>query len=236
MSTFDYAGSMLRVAEVDGKHFFHAVDLARIVGYKRPGAVGGGPRAQWLATHTVPLADGPYLTEAAAEQLVCHEKYQNDEVVKWFKDVVLHTLRQTRRDCRWDQMQLLNENDLHRKTVDFLRKYYPEVVLVPGLGEFQDTNERRLEGYWKGYKSGQPDLLVCARSGGFVGLALELKTPLGVGTTSDTQTEFLSRLEAAGWKTLVSSSYDEILVTLMDYLRNRGSEAPSGPTGPADGP
>ena len=50
--------------------------------------------------------------------------------------------------------------DLHYKVVDLIRKYYPDTILVAGLGENQDTENKRLDSSKKGYMRGQPDLLV----------------------------------------------------------------------------
>ena len=52
-----------------------------------------------------------------------------------------------------------NETDLHYKVVDLIRKYYPDSILVAGLGENQDTDVKRLDSYKKGYTRGQPDLI-----------------------------------------------------------------------------
>ena len=32
---------------------------------------------------------------------------------------------------------ITNEKELHFKTVNFIRKYYPSVIIIPGLGENQ---------------------------------------------------------------------------------------------------
>ena len=53
-----------------------------------------------------------------------------------------------------------NETDLHYKVVDLIRRYYPDSILVAGLGENQDTEDKRLDSYKKGYMRGQPDLMV----------------------------------------------------------------------------
>ena len=53
-----------------------------------------------------------------------------------------------------------NETDLHYKVVDMIRGFYPDTILVAGLGELQDTGDKRLDSYKKGYMRGQPDVLV----------------------------------------------------------------------------
>lgn len=53
-----------------------------------------------------------------------------------------------------------NETQLHYKVVDLIRTFYPNTILVAGLGEIQDTEDKRLDSYKKGYMCGQPDLMV----------------------------------------------------------------------------
>ena len=53
-----------------------------------------------------------------------------------------------------------NETDRHYKVVDLIRRYYPDTILVAGLGENQDTEDKRLDSYREGYMKGQPDLMI----------------------------------------------------------------------------
>ena len=118
----------------------------------------------------------------------------------------------------FQQIVLLNETDLHCKVVGFLRRFFPDCVLVPGLGELQFSPEKRVASYRKGYTSGQPDLLILNNHRQFSGLALELKTPKGDGRLSENQRGFLENLRIAGWKTIVSNDYDEITLELIKYF------------------
>ena len=47
-----------------------------------------------------------------------------------------------------------NETDLHYEVVDLIRRYYPDSILVAGLGENQVTEDKRLDSYKKGYSRG----------------------------------------------------------------------------------
>ena len=73
-----------------------------------------------------------------------------------------------------------NETDLHFKIVDFIRKFYPDSILVAGLGENQDTEDKRLDSYKKGYVRGQPDLMVLNYHKDFEGLSIEFKSPTNI--------------------------------------------------------
>ena len=116
-------------------------------------------------------------------------------------------------------IEITNELQLHNKVVDFIRKYYEHAILVPGLGEIQTTSKLRCSAYLKGYRGGQPDILILNKHASHRGLAIELKTPNGKGRLGKNQVTLLMDLEENGFKTLVSNDYDEVLVTLIKYFR-----------------
>ena len=41
-----------------------------------------------------------------------------------------------------------NETDLHCKVVQYIRRFYPEAIIVAGLGELRDTPAKRINS-WK---------------------------------------------------------------------------------------
>ena len=90
--------------------------------------------------------------------------------------------------------------------------------MAPGLGELQYTPEKRVACFRKGYTSGQPDLLILNGHKQYRGLAIELKTPKGNGRLSDNQQDYLANLQIAGWKTIISNDYDEIVTELIKYF------------------
>ena len=55
-------------------------------------------------------------------------------------------------------VQLQNETQLHYNVIAFTREYCPGILLSAGLGENQDSEEKRLDSWRKGYSSGGPDL------------------------------------------------------------------------------
>ena len=76
--------------------------------------------------------------------------------------------------------------DLHYKVVDMIRRFYPDSILVAGHGENQDTEDKRLDSYKKGYMKGQPDPLVLNYH---KDLGVEFKSPTGNYRVSDAQKE-----------------------------------------------
>jgi prophage antirepressor-like protein len=159
-----------------------------------------------------------YISEAGVYELVWHSKKQVALRFRdWVVSEVLPEIRKNGRFVRHEQVSLLCEADLHYKVVAFVRRFFPEAVIVPGLGELQDTEEKRKDAWCKGYRSGQPDILILNRTRSASGLALELKTPLCQRSPSPNQEAFLLALQKSGFETLVSGCYDEIVVKILEF-------------------
>ena len=118
-------------------------------------------------------------------------------------------------------INIATERQLHNHVVAWLRRFHSELVIIPGLGELQKTDEARLEAWSKGYQKGQADLLILQSNNDFSGLCIEFKSPLGSGTLSDSQEQFLFKMNTAKFSVLVSNDYDEIIDTIVRYLANR---------------
>jgi len=112
-----------------------------------------------------------------------------------------------------------NEFDLHTKVVDFIRKFYSSAVISAGLGELQDTQGKRINSWKKGYTKGQPDIIIHNFHTKYSGFAIEFKTPLGCGKTSEAQENLLERYSENGYKVLVSNNYDFIINEINNYMR-----------------
>lgn len=115
--------------------------------------------------------------------------------------------------------KLENELDLHVKLVEAIRKLYPHALLAICAGELQDTANKRLNMSRKGYLAGTPDILILNKHLKYSGFAIELKTPNGSGRLSDNQQEALSQYKQAGFLTMVSNDYDELLHAIFTYFR-----------------
>ena len=118
-------------------------------------------------------------------------------------------------------INIATERQLHNHVVTWLRRFHSELVIIPGLGELQKTDEARLEAWSKGYQKGQADLLILQTNNDYSGLCIEFKSPLGSGTLSDSQEQFLFKMNTAKFSVLVSNDYDEIIDTIVRYLANR---------------
>ena len=92
------------------------------------------------------------------------------------------------------QLNIENEKDLHYQVIESIRKHFPKfTVLLPGLGEYQTTSTKRIDGFKKGYSAGQPDLIIPISNGKFNGIAFEFKSPNGSGTLKNKQQALLSK-------------------------------------------
>ena len=104
--------------------------------------------------------------------------------------------------------------------IHFIKNHYPDIILTPGLGEYQNTSTIRSDAFHKGYIGGQPDIVINSPHKSYSGFAIELKTPTGKGKLSDNQKDYLKKLKLQNYKILVSDDYDDILIELIDYFRD----------------
>lgn len=86
-----------------------------------------------------------------------------------------------------------NETDFHYKVVQYIKRFYPDVLINPGLGELQDTSIKRIDAYKKGYLEGSTDLIInnCHKIHNH--FCMEFKTPTGNGILSEAQKELLQK-------------------------------------------
>ncbi|CAB4031796.1 Hypothetical predicted protein [Paramuricea clavata] len=177
-----------------------------------------------------PIWDGHpnyvFLREPGLYQLIFNsrlpiaENFQN-----WVFNEVLPSIRKTgsytlpdRRSLRHNQMILINETDLHHTVVSYIWNNHPKAVIVPGLGEYQDTVPKRCDAWKKGYKGGQPDLIIENPMGEYTGFAIEFKSPKGTGITSEKRALWLKRLREIGYMTMISDDLIQICIRINEYF------------------
>ena len=123
-------------------------------------------------------------------------------------------------DSPWNKMIMIgNETDLNYKGVDLIRKYYPDSISVAGLGENQDTEDKRLDSHKKGYMRGQPDLLVLDYHKDYKGLGIEFKSPTGNYYVSEAQKEMKKKYVNNGYAFILSNDYDKISKNIHEYMK-----------------
>ena len=111
-----------------------------------------------------------------------------------------------------------NETDLHYKVVQLIRNYYPDSLLVAGLGENQDTNEKRLDSYKKGYQRGQPDLMILDYHKYYKGLCIEFKSPTNNYCVTESQLKMKEKYCNNEYAFILSNDYDKISKLIHKYM------------------
>jgi prophage antirepressor-like protein len=113
-----------------------------------------------------------------------------------------------------------NEFDLHTKVVNFLKNQYPESLFSAGLGELQDTVQKRIKSSKMGYQKGMPDLTINNLHSKYNGFVIEFKTPNGKGIVSNAQRNMIKKYKRNGFKTLISNDYyDQCILEIIEYMR-----------------
>lgn len=145
---------------------------------------------------------------------------------RWITNEVLPSIRKTGTytiptNDQFNKIIVQTEKDLHQKVVEFIRKKFPNCLFSVGLHNDLDTKEKRIDAWKLGYTSGMVDLTIMEPCNKYAGYAIEFKTPTGKGVVSDKQKAILDRLVSRKYKVLVSNDYDEIILSIYDYLKNK---------------
>jgi prophage antirepressor-like protein len=166
-----------------------------------------------------------YINESGLYSLILGSKKEEaKQFQKWITSEILPSIRKmnnyTQKNIIKPQMMILNEYDLHINIVTFIKKYFPDSIIIPGLGELQDTSQKRCEAFRKGYVSGQADIMIVNKHKTYTGLAIELKTPKNNGIVSINQMEQHKILVESGFKVIISNDYTDIILQLVEYFND----------------
>ena len=134
-----------------------------------------------------------FINESGFYSLLLSSKLETAKKFKhWVTSQVLRSIRKFGYYNFFDNpnnkmFKIENETHLHYKVVQLIRNYYPDSILVAGLGENQDTEDKRLDSYKKGYTRGQPDLMILDYHKDYKGLCIEFKSPTNNYHVSEAQ-------------------------------------------------
>ena len=142
---------------------------------------------------------------------------------QWVFNTVLPSIRKYGQykmfDSPWNKMIMIsNEKELHYKVVNLIRNYYPDSLLVAGLGENQDTEEKRLDSYKKGYQRGQPDLMILDYHKYYKGLCIEFKSPTNNYEVTESQIKMKEKYCKNEYAFILSNDYDKISKLIHKYM------------------
>ena len=165
-----------------------------------------------------------YINESGFYSLVLSSKLETAKKFKrWITSEVLPSIRKYGQykmfDCPWNKMIMIsNEKELHYKVVNLIRNFYPNSILVAGLGENQDTEDKRLDSYKKGYGRGQPDLMVLNYHKDYRGLCIEFKSPTNNYEVSESQLKMKDKYIKNNYAFILSNDYDKISKLIHKYM------------------
>ena len=165
-----------------------------------------------------------YINESGFYSLVLSSKLETAKKFKrWITSEVLPSIRKYGQykmfDSPWNKMIMIsNEKELHYKVVNLIRNFYPDSILVAGLGENQDTEEKRLDSYKKGYLRGQPDLMVLNYHRDYRGLCIEFKSPTNNYEVSESQLKMKEKYCKNNYAFILSNDYDKISKLIHKYM------------------
>ena len=217
---------------IDSKQnvWFRGKDVAKILGYSDTDkAIRNHVDEKYKKSYPAVLASQVryqyFISEPGFYSLVFSSKLP---AAKKFQDWVFTTVLPSIRkygqyklfDSPWNKMIMIgNETDLHYKVVDLIRRYYPDTILVTGLGENQDTVDKRLDSYKKGYMRRQPDLMVLDYHKDYKGLCIEFKSPTNNYHVTKAQYVLMKKYSDNGYKFILSNDYDEICMEVHDSMK-----------------
>ena len=153
-----------------------------------------------------------FINESGFYSLVLSSKLETaKKFKKWVTSQVLPSVRKFGYYKLFDNpnntmFKIANEMDLHCKVVHLIRNYFPDAIMVAGLGENQ------------GYLREQPDLMILNYHKDFNGLCIEFKSPTNNYQISDAQKQMKERYKENCYKFILSNDYDDICMQLHKYM------------------
>ena len=165
-----------------------------------------------------------FINESGFYSLLLSSKLKTAKKFKrWITSEVLPAIRKYGYYKLFDNpnnkmFKIENEMDLHSKIVELIRNFYPDALLVPGLGENQDTSEKRINSWKKGYMRGQPDLMILNYHKDFRGLCIEFKSPTNNYEVSESQLKMKAEYSKSEYAFILSNDYDKISKLIHKYM------------------
>ena len=170
------------------------------------------------------LQQGYYINESGFYSLVLSSKLETAKKFKhWITSEVLPSIRKYGQyklfDSPWNKMIMIsNEKELHYKVVNLIRNYYPDALLVAAMGENQDTEEKRIDSWKKGYQRGTPDLMILNYHREYQGLCIEFKSPTNNYEVSESQLKMKDQYKKNNYAYILSNDYDKICKKIHKYM------------------
>lgn len=165
-----------------------------------------------------------FINESGFYSLVLSSKKETAKKFKrWITSEVLPSIRKFGQyklfDSPYNKMIMIsNEKELHYKVVNLIKNYYPDAILVAGLGENQDTEEKRLDSWKKGYLRGTPDLMILNYHKDYSGMCIEFKSPTNNYEVSKSQLKMKDKYKKNNNLFILSNDYDRISRKIHQFM------------------
>ena len=241
---FKYEGNEISVIKINGEIWFKAHDVSLALGYVNvcksisdhvdpEDRIALGQLKKGV-TKRNPLKNEQestiFLNEAGLYSLVLQSKLPfAREFKRWIVKDVLPNIRKNGNYCLSNAKQcfsrqlcfkIMDKRDLHIKVISYIRNNHPNAILCAGLGELQDSSTKRIEAYKKGYMKGQFDITILNNHKKYNFLAVELKSPTGLGSLSSQQRNMADIYKLNNGQVLISNNYNEIILTIHEYFKD----------------
>ena len=209
--------------------WFLGKDVAKILGYSDTNQairkhVDEEDKYKGAVETTGGLQQPFYINESGFYSLLLSSKLETAKKFKhWITSEVLPSIRKYGYYKLFDNpnnkmFKIENEMDLHSKVVELIRNFYPDSILVPGLGENQDTSEKRINSWKKGYMRGQPYLMILNYHKDYRGLCIEFKSPTNNYEVSESQLKMKEKYCKNNYAFILSNDYDKISKLIHKYF------------------
>ena len=209
--------------------WFLGKDVAKILGYSDTAQairkhVDDEDKYKGGVETTGGLQQSFFINESGFYSLVLSSKLENaKKFKKWVTSQVLPSIRKYGYYKLFDNpsnkmFKIENEMDLHSKVVELIRNSYPDSLMVPGLGENQDTSEKRINSWKNGYQRGQPDLMILNYHKDYRGLCIEFKSPTNNYEVSESQLKMKEKYCKNNYAFILSNDYDKISKLIHKYF------------------
>ena len=209
--------------------WFKGKDVAEILGYKDTNQairkhIDNEDQKRCPVVSTGQVKWFIFINESGFYSLVLSSKLETaKKFKKWITSKVLPSIRKYGYYKLFDNpnnkmFKIENEMDLHSKIVELIRNFYPDALLVPGLGENQDTSEKRINSWKMGYQRGQPDLMILNYHNSYRGLCIEFKSPTNNYEVSESQLKMKAEYSKSEYAFILSNDYDKISKLIHKYM------------------
>ena len=209
--------------------FFIGKDVAKILGYSDTNQairkhVEEKDKYKGAVETTGGLQQSFYINESGFYSLLLSSKLETAKKFKhWVTSQILRSIRKFGYYKLFDNpnnkmFKIENEMGLHSKVVELIRNFYPDALLVASLGENQDTSEKRIDSWKKGFQRGTPDLMILNYHNYYRGLCIDFKSPTNYYEVSESQLKMKDKYIENNYAFILSNDYDKISKLVHKYM------------------